>query len=182
MVKSELGMIPEGWEVRKLGETINLEYGKSLTAKNRKLGKIPVFGSSGFIGYHNAKLVDGPGIVVGRAGNAGSVHWVSEDFYPVDSTFYVVPKLGYLNLYFLYYLLKTQSLENLVSGVAVPGLNRHAVYMNEVIIPEKEILEEFKKYISPFFRTVNILSKQNNILRQTRDMLLPKLISGEIKV
>lgn len=68
MVDSPLGKIPEGWEVKRLGEVIELAYGKALKADNRALGEVPVYGSGGIVGYHNESLVNGPGIVVGRKG------------------------------------------------------------------------------------------------------------------
>jgi type I restriction enzyme S subunit len=77
MVNSPLGKIPEGWDVKKLGDGIALAYGKALKAADRKSGEVPVYGSSGVVGYHDQALVQGPGIIVGRKGNVGSVHWSS---------------------------------------------------------------------------------------------------------
>ena len=54
MIDSELGMIPEGWCVNKISDLLSLEYGKSLTKNKRIDGDVPVFGSSGIVGYHNA--------------------------------------------------------------------------------------------------------------------------------
>ena len=89
LVDSELGEIPEGWEVKELGELIELAYGKALKANDRKDGSVPVYGSNGQIGRHDEKLVDGPGIVVGRKGNPGVVTWAHSDFFPIDTAFYV---------------------------------------------------------------------------------------------
>ena len=72
---SELGEVPRGWGVRKLGELLELEYGKALKAEDRCAGNIPVYGSNGQVGWHNEKLVNGPGIVLGRKGNPGVVTW-----------------------------------------------------------------------------------------------------------
>lgn len=94
MVSSELGEIPDGWEVKALGDLIELAYGKALKADNRRDGAIPVYGSNGQVGWHDEKLVSGPGIVVGRKGNPGIVIWVDSDFFPIDTTFYVLPKGG----------------------------------------------------------------------------------------
>ena len=61
LVESELGLIPEGWEVVKLGSAIELAYGKALKADTRVAGDIPVYGSAGIVGYHNEGLIKGPG-------------------------------------------------------------------------------------------------------------------------
>jgi len=178
-VDSELGKIPEGWEVKKLGEILTLEYGKALTAANRKSGIIPVYASSGIVGYHNEKLVSGPGIVVGRAGVPGSIHWSQTDFYCVDSAFYVGTSIS---KYFVYYLLKYQNLESLISGSAVPGLNRNMVYLNFFILPRIDIINKFEEIIKPIFLEVYRLTVENQKLASLRDLLLPKLMSGEILV
>lgn len=178
-VDSELGKIPEGWEAKKLGEILTLEYGKSLTTPNRKLGVIPVYASSGIVGYHNEKLANGPGIIIGRAGVPGSIHWSQTDFYCVDSSFYVETDIS---KYFIYYLLKQQRLENLISGSAVPGLNRNMVYLNSAILPDMKTINKFEEIIKPLFIKIYILKVENQKLSALRDLLLPKLMSGEVQV
>lgn len=178
-VDSELGKIPEGWEVKKLGDILSLEYGKALTAPNRKTGNIPVYASSGIVGYHNEKLDNGPGIIVGRAGIPGSVYWSQTDFYCVDSAFYVKTTIS---KYFVYYLLKYQNLESLISGSAVPGLNRNMVYLNLAVLPNIEIINKFEDFIKPVFLKIYNLKVENQKLAALRDLLLPKLMSGEIRV
>ena len=92
---------PDGWSDKALGDLLELLYGKALRADERQGGSIPVYGSNGQIGWHDRKLVDGPGIVVGRKGNPGVVTWSQRDFFPIDTTFYVVPKEG-VSLRFLF--------------------------------------------------------------------------------
>ncbi len=179
MVDSELGKIPKGWEVKKLEDVLSLEYGKSLTSINRKNGDVPVYASSGLVGYHNEKLVDGPGIIVGRAGIPGSVYWSQTDFHCVDSTFYVKSDIS---KYFLYYLLKYQNLESLISGSAVPGINRNLIYLNKIILPNPEIIEKFEQIMIPLFDKIYKNKLENQKLASLRDLLLPKLMNGEIRV
>jgi type I restriction enzyme S subunit len=176
-VESELGLIPEGWEVVKVGDVIELAYGKNLVAKNRVAGKVPVFSSAGLIDYHNQSLVKAPGIVVGRKGNVGSVFWTNEDFHPIDTTFYVKTEIC---LYYVYYNLKNQNFIN--NDAAVPGLNRNQAYLLPLIIPPKFLLLKFQEFIEKIFNQIDNLNKKNINLRKTRDLLLPRLISGEIDV
>jgi len=178
-IDSELGKIPERWKVEKIGDILSLEYGKALTAPNRKTGNIPVYASSGIVGYHNEKLDNGPGIIVGRAGIPGSVYWSQTDFYCVDSAFYVKTTIS---KYFVYYLLKYQNIESLISGSAVPGLNRNMVYLNLAVLPNIEIINKFEDFIKPVFLKIYNLKVENQTLAALRDLLLPKLMNGEIKV
>jgi restriction endonuclease S subunit len=86
LVNSELGEIPEGWGVKKLGDLLELAYGKALKAEDRRDGSVPVYGSNGQIGWHDRRLVPGPGIIVGRKGNPGIATWAPTDFFPIDTT------------------------------------------------------------------------------------------------
>jgi type I restriction enzyme S subunit len=177
MVNSPLGKIPEGWEVKRLGELIELAYGKALKEQDRIQGGVPVYGSSGVVGFHNQSLVEGPGIIVGRKGNVGSVHWTDSPFFAIDTVFYVITELP---LYYVYFNLRTQ---NFISGdAAVPGLNRNQAYSLPFILPTPNVLRFFSQTIEPIFHLLNLLKRKNDVLRQTRDLLLPKLISGELDV
>ena len=181
-VDSELGEIPEGWAVKALGDLFELAYGKALKANSRHRGNVPVYGSNGKVGWHDKKLVQGPGIVVGRKGNPGVVTWVATDFFPIDTTFYVVPKDSNLNLYFLFYALKGQDLPSIAADSVVPGLNRHLACMNKQVMPAGQIVEHFDGYIGPIFDRSYRLEAESHTLAALRDALLPKLISGELRV
>jgi type I restriction enzyme S subunit len=175
MVDSTLGPIPQGWEVKLLGEAIELNYGKALKQDTRLKGQIPVFGSSGIVGYHDTSLVKGPGIVVGRKGNVGSVFWSDADFYPIDTVYYVTSSLP---LRFIFYDLQTKNFIN--NDAAVPGLNRNQAYSLETVVPPKELLARFCRLADDFERKALVLRRQSENLRRTRDLLLPRLLSGAI--
>jgi type I restriction enzyme S subunit len=179
---SALGPIPQGWGVKPLGRVIELAYGKPLKAEDRKSGSICVYGSNGPVGCHDEKLVSGPGIVVGRKGNPGVVTWAPGDFFPIDTTFYVLPIGDCRSLYFLYYALSNHSLANLSADSAVPGLNRNHAYMSEQVIPPESVLEVFDSRISPIFAAIHANEQQSRTLATLRDTLLPKLLSGELRV
>lgn len=177
MVDSPLGLIPEGWVLKKLGDIITLQYGKALKKSVRLAGNIPVYGSSGVVGYHNKALCGGPGVIVGRKGNVGSVYWSNYAFYPIDTVFYVETDLP---LSFVYCNLQDQNFIN--NDAAVPGLNRNQAYSLPLILPPNELMENFSNIISLLFGSITNLRMRIDVLRQTRDLLLPKLISGELDV
>ena len=140
MIESELGMIPEEWEVVKLGQVVELAYGKALKADNRVSGNIPVYGSAGIVGHHDEQLVEGPGIIVGRKGNVGSVFWSEDAFYPIDTVFFVRSKLS---LYYVYYNLHQQRFIN--NDAAVPGLNRNQAYSLPFLLPSEKIPKALRR-------------------------------------
>ena len=152
MVISELGEIPVGWEVRPLRDLLDLVYGSALKVDGRRQDRsVPVHGSNGQVGWHDRSLVRGPGIVVGRKGNPGTITWVAKDFFPNDTTFYVVPKDDNSTLYFLFFALKVQDLPAIATGSVVPGLNRNIAYMNKQVVPPGQILKHFDGYVGPAF-------------------------------
>lgn len=176
-VDSPLGSIPEGWEVKKLGEILDLNYGKALKREDRHGGNVLVYGSSGIVGYHDVTLVKGPGIIVGRKGNVGSIFWSENDFYPIDTAYFVKSKLP---LRFLFYDLHTKNFIN--NDAAVPGLNRNQAYSLQTVVPPNNLLMLFCKFADDFEKQAVVLREKNTSLRRTRDLLLPKLISGEVEV
>jgi type I restriction enzyme S subunit len=173
--------LPKGWRVGTLGELIELAYGKALKEENRRLGEIPVFGSNGQVGWHNEKLVAGPGIVVGRKGNPGIVTWSPTDFFPIDTTFYVVPKGECRSLYFLFYALRAHDLASLGADSAVPGLNRNMAYLSQQIVPPPEALNRFDGVVKPLFENIHANDSESRTLVALRDALLPRLLSGELR-
>jgi type I restriction enzyme S subunit len=169
--------VPEGWGKKPLGNSIVLNYGKALKAEIRAEGDVPVFGSSGIVGRHDKPFVNGAGIVVGRKGNVGSVYWSSKPFYPIDTVYYVDPEQSDL---YLYYAL--QHMHFISTDVAVPGLNRDFAYSRHLMTPRKETLRLFLDYIEPIHQQIDNLQEMNDKLRAATDLLLPKLMSGEIAV
>ena len=124
------------WRESRVGDEIELAYGKSLPAHVREKGQFGVFGSNGCVGHHSSPLVAGPGIVVGRKGSVGSIAYSEQDFWPIDTTYYVVNKNGH-DWRFLYHLLSSIGLEALNSHSTIPGLNRENVYLIPVRLPDK---------------------------------------------
>jgi type I restriction enzyme S subunit len=180
--ESELGKIPKGWEVKSLGELLELSYGKSLKAADRVGGCVPVYGSNGIVGWHDASVVDGPGVIVGRKGNPGIIKWSECEFYPIDTTFYVQSKLKEESLRFLFYLLGNLSLARLSADTAVPGLNRNAAYSVKLTMPSEDSVTRFELIAQNFMESVYKNNQYSKSLASLRDTLLPKLLSGELRI
>jgi type I restriction enzyme S subunit len=182
LVDSELGEIPEGWEVKPIGDLLELAYGKALKAEDRRNGEVPVYGSKGQVGWHDERLTHGPGIVVGRKGNPGIVTWAPTDFFVIDTAFYVVPKGTCHSVRFLFHALRAQDLASLGADSAVPGLNRNLVYMSPQVLPPPPLLERFDSVTRALGERAYACSEESRTLAALRDALLPKLISGELRV
>jgi type I restriction enzyme S subunit len=175
LVASPLGEIPRGWKVKKLGDILELNYGRALKKEDRRDGEVPVFGSSGIVGYHDERLVQGPGIIVGRKGNVGSVFWSDEDYFVIDTAYFVTSSIP---LRFVFYDLQTKNFIN--TDAAVPGLSRHQAYSLETLVPPDDLLGRFCRLADDLARQGSILHRQVHNLRRTRDLLLPRLLSGQV--
>ena len=171
------GELPTGWRNGVLGDLLALPYGKALKAEERRGGPVAVYGSGGLVGWHDQALSKGPGIIVGRKGNVGSIFWSSGDFYPIDTAFYVETTKA---LPYIHQLLKTFTFES--SDAAVPGLNRNYALTREAIIPSDNLVELYAETVRPTYEMGEVLSQQNTNLRAQRDLLLPRLVSGKLDV
>lgn len=179
MQESELGLIPKGWRLGTLANLCELKYGKALKATERREGEIPVYGSGGITGYHDEALVTKPTIIVGRKGTVGALYWQSASCFPIDTVFYVEPKVS---LNFCYYAMMRMGLHHLNTDAAVPGLNRDNAYRQPVVIPSDEALEEWDVIASSLRAQMDNADQQTATLAALRDTLLPRLISGRLRV
>ena len=179
---SELGPIPAGWAVKPLGALIELAYGKALKADQRQTGSVPVYGSNGRIGWHDQPFIQGPNIIVGRKGNPGTVTWAAGACFPIDTTFYVVPKDTPQSLPFLFYALEGQGLPSVAADSAVPGLNRNLAYLNKQVTPPTPLVARFGEHVQSLFTRRHGLEEESRTLASLRDTLLPKLVSGELRI
>lgn len=169
--------VPQGWERKTLGNSVTLNYGKALKAEVRIEGSYPVYGSSGIVGTHEKPLVQGPAIILGRKGNVGSVYWSSKSFYPIDTVYFVTPEFSSL---YLFYALK--NMHFISTDVAVPGLNRNFAYSRLLLHPPVMLLHSFHETVVPLHEQLDKLDEQNQKLRAARDLLLPRLMSGDLAV
>jgi type I restriction enzyme, S subunit len=182
LIDSPLGQIPEGWEVKRLDDYVTLQRGFDLPkAKRNTEGSIPIYAASGLTGYHDEIKAKGPGIVTGRSGTLGIVKLVLEDHWPLNTSLWV-KKFENCSAHYAYYLLDSIGLERFNSGASVPTLNRNDVHGNPVIAPPPELINKFEEIVAVKHKQINVLKRKNTNLKQQRDILLPKLISGQIEL
>ena len=164
----------------RLGEILDLKYGKALPTPSRVPGPVSVVSSAGIIDTHIEKLASGPGVVVGRKGSVGTVTWVPGDFFAIDTAYFVDSHL--LPPLWSYFLLTCLPLGGMNTDSAVPGLNRSNALGLEVSRPTNGILEAFTQVTAPLMEAVEALALEIQGLRRTRDELLPLLMSGKVRV
>ena len=137
------------WTKYRIKDLMAFQYGKPLKEEDRIEGSYIVVSSAGVQGTHIDFICEGPGIVVGRKGNAGEVTWVENNFWPIDTAYYVTieNRFNEIPLKFFYYLLKAANLKKYAIATAVPGLNRDDAILSSVYMPNKnEILEYLDQF------------------------------------
>ncbi|MBB1288583.1 restriction endonuclease subunit S [Pseudoalteromonas sp. SR43-6] len=125
------------WSIKKIKEFCVFKYGKNLPADKRIDGPYPVYGSSSIASYHEDYLIEAPGLIIGRKGTVGKVQLSKENYFPIDTTFYVDKTCTKENIYFLYYFFQLCGFEGMNSDAAVPGLNRNAAVNLKVSLPQR---------------------------------------------
>jgi type I restriction enzyme S subunit len=181
-VPSPLGEIPQGWEVKKLFELTKVNYGKNLPIK--KLaddGAYPVYGAAKIIGRYTEYTREERTIICGCRGSVGEMQITQPQCYVTNNSFAFDPT--HPDSYFwLFLTLKERGLRDVVGGAAQPQITLEGISSVELATPPLPFRARFQQAVSALFEQVWTLDSQAQTLRRTRDLLLPRLLSGQIDV
>ncbi|MBV5272611.1 MAG: restriction endonuclease subunit S [Lamprocystis purpurea] len=120
----------------KLGDAVTFQRGFDITKVEQTLGEVPIISSSGISSTHNQSRAKGPGVIIGRKGTLGTVHFVRQDYWPHDTTLWV-KDFKNSNPEFISYFLRTLKLENFDTGSSNPTLNRNHLHKIGVVFPKE---------------------------------------------
>lgn len=169
----------ESWSTGQLSDLISVKYGKD--HKRLADGNYPVYGSGGIMRYVEKPLYTGESVLIPRKGTLNNVMYVSEAFWSVDTMFYT--EMLHPNIAkFVYHFVKSKDLASLNAGSAVPSMTTNILNAMQLYIPDEKTLEKFENIVSPMYSAMQENTKESKILANTRDTLLPKLMSGELDV
>ena len=181
MQDSELGEIPEGWSSGKLDDLLILQRGFDLPTANRESGDYPIIAASGPSGTHNVHMVKGPGVVTGRSGVLGKVFLELKDFWPLNTTLWVKKFTGASPCY-AFEALKLLDFSAFNAGSAVPTLNRNHIHSLPHMVPTGDCIAAYEVLAMRLHKSVQKNKEQMQVLASLRDILLPKLLSGELQL
>jgi len=178
----ELGKeIPKGWKVGELGSIIKITSGKRPKQKSEKeddVFKFPLVGSSKIMGFVKEPLFREPVLAIGRVGTHGVVQRFDVPTFPSDNTLVIISPF----YEYVYQILKRIDYESLNVGSTQPLITQTAIKNYRVIIPPEGILMLFEQKVSILFKKIHKNEMESKNLAKIRDTLLPKLMSGEIRV
>ena len=171
--------LSEGWQRCPLGAQVTLQRGKDITKKSAKLGDVPVISSGGISFFHNEALVEGPGVILGRKGSVGNVHYSEIDFWPHDTTLYAKNLHGNSAI-FIYHFFNHFPISDYEASAANPSLNRNNLHPVPVVWPPKHEQDKFAMRIEKIRRLANL---QTNHLSDNDSLftsLQSRAFSGEL--
>ncbi len=162
---------------------ITLQRGFDLPKQDRKSGSVPIVGSNGVLGFHDEARVRGPGVVTGRSGTIGRVHFIEDDFWALNTTLYVKDFKGNLPL-FVYEYLQTLDLKHFAGGSTVPSLDRNVLNDVEVEVPtferQIEISREMALQRESMLEVLSRVSQLDSEFHQIRRSALNAAFTGTL--
>ena len=173
--------MPEGWKRKRFGEFCMLKRGYDLPSDLVEEGPYPVLASTSVKTFHKHYKVEPPVITTGRSGSLGHVLMTHSRAWPLNTTLYVYKFFGN-SPFLVFYTLKNMGLEKFDSGAGVPTLNRNHVSGIPMVVPETNLQQRFDGIVEPIHQQAETLRQENINLTKTRDLLLPRLISGKLSV
>ncbi|MDO8872290.1 MAG: restriction endonuclease subunit S [Methanoregula sp.] len=195
MVESELGPVPEGWEVRKLFDIADVTYGfpfKSNIFTSEPTDK-PVIRIRNILNDYTDNfttesvsekyLVKNGDLLVGMDGDFHMGKWAGDIAYLNQRVVRFRPKEK-LSPYYLYLALEKpiQYFDSTITGTTVAHLSDRDLKSIRLLIPDVTLVKKVNETFDSLFNLEIMLKIKNTNLRRTRDLLLPKLISGELDV
>ena len=176
--------LPIGWSVKTLGDLILPKRGKTITKSKTKYGTIPVVaGGLEPAYYHNEANVESPVITISASGaNAGFTRLYYENIWASDCSY--ISKQQTDTIYFWFVFLETnqRKIYHMQQGAAQPHIYPSDLMRLELAVPNNKLIQHFENLVTPYFQKISIAQKESKTLTELRDTLLPKLMSGEIRV
>ena len=152
-----------------LGDILTFQRGFDITKNEQSEGAVPIVSSSGISSYHNKWKVRGPGLVIGRKGTLGTVHYIRPDFWPHDTTLWVKDFKGNSPI-FLSYFLRTLKLDNFDVGASNPTVNRNHLHKIRVIFPRTTALQSrIAAVLSAYDDLIDINKRRIELLEQVAE-------------
>jgi type I restriction enzyme, S subunit len=180
-----LGPVPGHWVVGRLSQFFTLQRGFDITKNRQKEGGVPVVSSGGVLSYHDCGTAKGPGVLVGRKGTAGSVHYVETDYWAHDTTLWVNDFKGNCPR-FIYYVLTMLDLKRFDTGSANPTLNRNLIHPERIAFPppaeQVRIASMIDSAVEKLVRWTTGAQREISLLHEYRTRLIADVVTGKLDV
>lgn len=164
----------DAWECRKLGGIAPLQRGFDLPKSEMKEGVYPVVMSNGINGFHSQFKARAPGVVTGRSGTIGNLHYIETDYWPHNTTLWVTDFKGNHPKY-IYHLYDKIDLSQFGTGTGVPTLNRNDVHDETVYIPCFEEQIKISVFLNTIDTTITLCKRKLDGLKELKSGYLQQM-------
>lgn len=181
--ESELGLVPKGWVIGRLIDFAKLKGGKMLSKEHFSVdGEFPVYGGAGEMGRSDLSNAEGFVITVGRVGAyCGQYFWHSGKAWVNNNASQVIPHNVNYSVW-LYQWLRSVDMDLIKKGAAQPFVSNGDIENLQIILPSASVIEEFVIVCEPLFERMSSVLASISTLTNLRDTLLPRLISGQLRI
>ena len=131
--------------------------------------------------YADNSLYTGESVLIPRKGTLSNILYLNEEFWTVDTMFYTIPKKQYAPKYMFYHL-KGLDFTSMNVGSAVPSMTTKVLNELPIVMPSESAIQHFDTILTSYFDKTEANNKQSQSLTKLRDTLLPKIISGELRI
>jgi len=178
---SPVGRIPVEWEVKKYGEIVSLQYGKSPKNIKSDDGDYPIIGTGGVVGMGTDYIYDGESIVVGRKGTIDKPSFVQGRFWAIDTTYYTKSYFDISPKWF-FYRVSQEGLSKYNEATGVPSLNRETLNSIQVSVPPLPEQQRIASILSSM--DIHIEEKQRKLqqVQNLKKALMQDLLTGKVRV
>ena len=184
--------LPDGWHVGAVGEIVEIHDAKRIPLSGAERAKMkkktyPYYGAAALMDYVDDYIFDGKYLLLGEDGtvvdNAGYpiLQYVWGQFWVNNHAHVLTGKLGF-NVESLYMLFKQTPVKAIVTGAVQPKISQANLRSIQVVIPPENLLMKYNNKTESLFSLFRANNKANKTLAALRDLLLPKLMNGEIDV
>jgi len=169
------------WTMKEIGEIAPLQRGFDLPTSNVRPGPFPVVYSNGVLRQHATAMDTGPGVVTGRSGTLGKVHYIDDDYWPHNTTLWVTDFCGN-HPKFIYYLYSFIGFERFGGGSGVPTLNRNVVHEHEIPVPTAEEQQAIAGILSDMDAEIKALQARRDKTQAIKQGMMQELLTGRTRL
>lgn len=176
---TEIGQIPENWEVKKLGAVFDIGNGRDY--KHLNTGKIPVYGTGGLMTYVNEYLYDGETVCIGRKGTINMPQYHNGKIWTVDTLFYTY-NFRKTDVKFLYYLTQRIDWNSYNTATGVPSLTSQNISNILVSFPPLHEQHRIASALTSIDNLISSLGKQIEKKKNIKQGAMQQLLTGRTRL
>ncbi len=180
--KTDIGTIPKDWMVKPISQVAPLQRGFDLPTRDIVPGPFPVVYSNGVESFHMTAMVKGPGVITGRSGTLGRVHYVESDYWPHNTSLWVT-RFNENDPKFIHYLYESLRFERFASGSGVPTLNRNDAHSYRIALPADS--DEQRAIAAALSDVDALLAGLDRLIAKKRDLkqaTMQQLLTGQTRL